>query len=160
MRVRCAPRRRETRRSSVGGLRPPAPRNQTAVGRRGPPTHDDLKVLVAASRVAPPTGRSSSRSRTPAGLGPGATGNTGAIGATGSAGAQGPTGAIGNTGATGDTGAIGATGATGPAGAIGPQGPTGATGAQGATGATALRDEPRLPLEPSRETVESLRAGL
>src|SRR5438445_35215 len=52
MRVRCAPRRRETRRSSVGGLRPPAPRNQTAVGRRGPPTHDDLKVLVAASGQA------------------------------------------------------------------------------------------------------------
>src|SRR2546428_1167061 len=66
MRVRYAPRRRETRRSSVGGLRPPAPRRQTpivrlrppaprtrtAVGRRTPPTHDDLEVLVAATGEA------------------------------------------------------------------------------------------------------------
>src|SRR5438128_459700 len=80
MRGRYAPRRRETRRSSVGGLRPPAPMTQTAVvrrrppapmrqtavvrlrlpapmtqttvGRRSPATHDDLEVLVAASGQA------------------------------------------------------------------------------------------------------------
>src|SRR2546425_12204135 len=52
MRGRYAPRRRETRRSSVGGLRPPAPMPQTPVVRLRPPTHDDLQVLVAATGEA------------------------------------------------------------------------------------------------------------